>query len=85
MRSMVSAERIIADALALDAPDRARVARELLRSLDGDEEPGTLDAWTSELGRRLSSIEDGTVEPVDLDEVKGLMAERRARRRAKQP
>ena len=85
MRSMVSADRITADALALDAPDRARVARELLRSLDGGVEPGALDERTVELSRRLAAIEDGSVELVDLDEVKGLMAERRVRRRAQQP
>lgn len=80
---MASAEKILADALALDEKDRARVAHELLQSLEGAEESGASGAWTDELRRRLSEIEDGTVELLSLDEVKRRMAERRARRRAK--
>jgi len=51
--------------------------------LDGADESGTVDAWTEELRRRVREIEDGSVELLSLDEVKRRMAERRAKRRAK--
>lgn len=80
---MASAEKIIEQALELDEKDRARVAHELIRSLDGADESGSVDAWTDELRRRIREIEDGSVELLSLDEVKQRMAERRAKRRAK--
>lgn len=80
---MASAEKVLEEALTLDDKDRARVAHELLQSLDGADESDTAEAWTDELRRRLQEIEDGTVELVGLDELKRRMAERRARRRAK--
>ena len=79
---MASADMIIEQALELDEKDRARVAHELLRSLDGADESGSVDAWTEELRRRVKEIEDGSVEVLSLDEVKRRMAERRAKRRA---
>lgn len=80
---MASAEKIIEQALELDEKDRARVAHELIRSLDGADDSGSVDAWTDELRRRIREIEDGSVELLSLDEVKQRMAERRAKRRAK--
>lgn len=82
---MASAEKILADALELDERDRARVAQELLRSLERGADDGVVDAWTDELQRRLREVEDGSVELLSLDEVKRRMAARRARRRAKNP
>lgn len=82
---MASAEKIIEDALELDEKDRARVAHELLRSLDDAEDAGAVEAWTDELRRRLREVEDGSVELLSLDEVKRRMAERRAKRRANMP
>ncbi len=77
---MASAEKIIEDALELDEHDRARVVDVLLRSLGPVEDEGVIDSWTSELGRRLREVEDGSVELIRLDEVKRRMALRRTAR-----
>jgi putative addiction module component (TIGR02574 family) len=77
---MASADEIIADALELDEKERARVAHELLRSLDHGEDEEAVDAWTDELRRRLQEVKDGTVELDDWDDVRGRLAARRANR-----
>lgn len=77
---MASADKIIADALELDEKERARVAHELLRSLDHGEDEDAVDAWTDELRRRLQEVKDGTVELDDWDDVRRRLAARRANR-----
>jgi putative addiction module component (TIGR02574 family) len=77
-----TAEKILSAALELPTRDRARVAHELLRSLDEALDEDAAEAWTEELRRRLRQVRDGEVEPLSLDEVKRRIAERRAARRA---
>jgi putative addiction module component (TIGR02574 family) len=77
-----TAEKILSAALELSTRDRARVAHELLRSLDEALDEDAAEAWTEELRRRLRQVRDGEVEPLSLDEVKRRIAERRAARRA---
>lgn len=77
---MASAERILADALELDEKDRARVAHELLRSLDHGDDEDAVDAWTDEIRRRLQEVKDGTVELEDWADVRARLAARRAKR-----
>jgi putative addiction module component (TIGR02574 family) len=77
---MASAEKVIADALELDEKDRARVAHELLQSLDHGDDEGAIDAWTDELRRRLQDVKGGTVELEDWDVVRARLAARRANR-----
>lgn len=66
--------RLIEEALQLPEDDRARLAGELLRSLDTTEEPLTQDeydaAWTVEIQRRLQDADDGSVKPVSWDEAR---------------
>ncbi len=78
---MASAEKILAEALALDATSRARVAHELLRSLDQGEDEDAVEAWTDELRRRLQEVRDGSVALEDWEDVRARLAERRANRR----
>lgn len=54
------AKNVKIEALRPSPPDRAALARELLRSLDGGEDPDTDAAWDAELVRRWSEIESGT-------------------------
>lgn len=73
--------------LALSRRDRAAVIHRGLQSLDDaslfDTDQGEVDAaWRTELRRRVSEIEDGTVELLDVDESHAqLRAELAARRR----
>lgn len=77
---MASAKKVLEDALALDEKDRARVAQELLHSLDTGTDEDASEAWTNELRRRLQEIRDGTVELVDWADVRARLAARRAKR-----
>jgi hypothetical protein len=61
--------RVLEDALALPVADSARVAHELLRSLE-TEGGEVAAAWTEEIGRRIDEVEAGTAELQDLDTVR---------------
>jgi hypothetical protein len=54
--SMADPARVLQEALALDPESRARVARELIHSL---EEPGAEAAWRDEIRRRIDEVEPG--------------------------
>lgn len=49
--------------------DRARLAEELLASLDSGLEPEMDAAWDEELRKRIAEVENGTVKLVPADEV----------------
>lgn len=60
---------VIRDALALDADQRAVIAKVLLESLQGTEAKGDVDAaWRTEVARRLAQVRAGSVELVEADE-----------------
>lgn len=58
---MANAARVLQDALALTADERARLAHELISSLDGDDSDVTA-AWSDEIRKRIDDIETGTAE-----------------------
>ena len=79
-------QSILDEALRLPEPDRARIAQELLRSLEDDRQaPPTLDdaALETELARRLQEAVDGTVQTMTVEQAQAFLAERRAGRRAR--
>jgi putative addiction module component (TIGR02574 family) len=77
---MSSPDDLLSAALGLPAHDRARLARELLRSLDEAGDTRSTEAWTEELRRRLDEVKDGTVELDNWDDVRARLAARRAQR-----
>ena len=52
-------EAVLADALRLDAESRARLAAEILASLDGPADPDAEQAWQAEIARRVADLEAG--------------------------
>jgi putative addiction module component (TIGR02574 family) len=54
-------------AKALTPDERARLAQELLATLDQSDD-GVEAAWDAEIGKRIDEVENGTVEPVPADE-----------------
>jgi putative addiction module component (TIGR02574 family) len=70
-------------ALALDLPadERARLAHELIVSLESEtEDPAEVQAaWMREVEARLRDVDDGTVELVDWAEVRRRVLERLGR------
>lgn len=57
------------DALALPERDRAKLAKDLLDSLDGQEEQNVNKAWDVEICRRINEIESGDAQLLDADDV----------------
>lgn len=66
---MPDMDEILKTALSLDVRDRARLADELLASLDalGEEEAERL--WADEAERRLADYHAGRIKAVSADEV----------------
>lgn len=56
-------------ALSLTEQERAKLASELMASLDGPAEGDVADAWDIEICRRINEIESGKATLLDLDEV----------------
>ncbi len=78
MALMATADELLRDVLKLPSKDRARLAHELLLSL---EEHGTQDSnaeseWPKELERRVQDVVTGKVKLVSVDEAKRIVAER---------
>ncbi len=63
-------EAVLADALRLDADSRARLAAEILASLDGPADPDTEQAWRAEIARRVADLEAGKLKLESWAEVK---------------
>jgi putative addiction module component (TIGR02574 family) len=69
-----AATDVLSDALALPVGERAKIAHELLLSLDdGADAAG---AWLTELERRASEVRSGSVSTEDWATVKARLAER---------
>jgi putative addiction module component (TIGR02574 family) len=49
--------------------DRARLAEELLASLEGELEPQVDAAWDAELMKRIAEVDSGAVKLLPADEV----------------
>jgi putative addiction module component (TIGR02574 family) len=66
---------------ALNPADRAEVAEDALRSLDGTAYGELSPAWEDEIQRRARAVDDGSAELIPGEEVfKEIEAELRARR-----
>ncbi len=62
-------EELSARAKTLSAEDRARLAEELLESLDQEPESEVEAAWDREIERRVFEIESGTAKLIPAEEV----------------
>ena len=81
----MSADELLAEALRLTRADRARVAEELLSSLEESDEE-VASAWASELERRSREIAEGRVQTTSWEtartEILRELEQRRASRTA---
>jgi putative addiction module component (TIGR02574 family) len=62
-------EELSRKARALPPEDRARLAEELLASLQQDRDPDIEAAWDEEIRRRIAEIENGTATLVPAEQV----------------
>lgn len=71
---------VLADILRLPIEERARLALELIRSLDDEPDADAAEAWEAEIDRRAAEVEAGTAETMTLDEYRAHVRRRRAAR-----
>ncbi|MCC6808037.1 MAG: addiction module protein [Deltaproteobacteria bacterium] len=82
----MAARDLFSKALALPAKERARLASELIASLDeGAPDPGAAEAWDREIERRVEGLSNGTVKAVPWEEarkrIRGRLSKARPRMR----
>jgi putative addiction module component (TIGR02574 family) len=79
----MSTEELLAEALRLSRGERARIAEELLSSLEEADED-VAAAWAEELGRRSREVAEGRVQTIPWEtaraEILRELEDRRARR-----
>jgi len=76
----MSSADMLAAILRLPAEERARLALELIRSLDTEIETGAADAWDAEVARRGAEVDAGIAETMTIDEYRAHVRQRRAAR-----
>ncbi len=79
-----TADDLRQEVLALPAPDRARLASELLASLDDEhvDEAAVDHSWSEETARRAALLDAGEAELVTWEQVLERVDEHRAQRQA---
>ena len=78
----MSTDELLAEALRLTRVDRARVAEELLSSLEeSDEEVAA--AWATELERRSRDVAEGRIQATSWDAARGEILKELEQRRAR--
>ena len=76
----MSAADMLAEILRLPVEERARLALELIRSLETESESGAADAWDAEIARRGAEVDAGIAETMTIDEYRVHVRQRRAQR-----
>ena len=71
---------MLAEILRLPAEERARLALELIRSLDTGADTGATEAWDVEIARRGAEVDAGVAETITVDEYRAHVRQRRAAR-----
>ena len=61
---------VLDEALKLPEAERARLAAELLASLDGEADDGVEAAWAAEVSRRKEQVRTGAAQMVPWKQVK---------------
>lgn len=79
-----TADDLRSEVLALPAQDRARIATELLASLDSEpvDEDEIDELWSGETQRRAAMLDTGEAGTLSWGEIEQRFAERRAQRDA---
>ena len=77
---MAEAKDILEAAMELEPVERAKIAQELLDSIDGGANGGLDAEWIAELERRAREIDEGRAQFVSWSDVQARIAQRRAGR-----
>jgi putative addiction module component (TIGR02574 family) len=76
----VSTADMLAEILRLPVEERARLALELIRSLDTGAETGATEAWDLEIARRGAEVDAGVAETMTIEEYQAHVRQRKAAR-----
>jgi len=76
----MTVEELLAQSLSLPAPERARVAREIIASLDGETDADAAGRWLDEIRRRAAELDDDSVEAVEWEQLRRRLVELTSRR-----
>lgn len=71
---------VLSTALALPVRERARIAHELILSLDDGADADAAEAWVAELEKRVREVRSGSVKTEDWAAVRSRLASRWRRR-----
>jgi putative addiction module component (TIGR02574 family) len=77
----MSTDELVAELLRLPRPERARVAEQVLSSLE-ETEDDVAAAWADELMRRSRDVAEGRVQVLDWDTVRTEISSELKQRRA---
>ncbi|MBI2298867.1 MAG: addiction module protein [Armatimonadetes bacterium] len=77
----MSTDELRKAALTLPLDERAKLACELLRSLDEPADADADAAWIETIERRARELADGSVQPVEWEEARHRIAQRLRERR----
>lgn len=72
----MSSQELLEAALGLSVDERAKLARDLIASLDGPVEEGVSEAWAAEIARRAEELRSGRVQGIPWTEAEARIAER---------
>lgn len=71
-----AAADLLSSALALPVRERAKIAHELLLSLDDGADADAAEAWVAELEQRANEMRSGSVVTEDWETVKARLTKR---------
>ena len=77
----MSTDELLVEALRLPRPERARVAEEMLASLEETDEQ-VAAAWAEELERRSGDVAEGRVQLLEWETVRAQIRDEGGQRRA---
>jgi putative addiction module component (TIGR02574 family) len=74
----MSTADVLAELLRLPAEERARLALDLIRSVDAGSDTGAADPWDAEIARRGAEVGAGLADTMTIDEYRAHVRERQA-------
>jgi putative addiction module component (TIGR02574 family) len=78
--AVADVDDLLPAALSLPASERARLARELIESLDEATDENATELWAKEIERRVNEIRSGSVEIEDWETVRARIRRRLSER-----
>ncbi len=74
--TLVTKKEVFDQALALPPDERARLAHDILVSLDGPADEGASEEWVREIERRVREVKNGSVKLVDWKDTRARILKR---------